>query len=168
MGGGLSGRCTVHVLRAKLFSPLSASLAPRSSVDDSIVASGSTWWSACDRSVDVGPAQTSARTRSPGSGGVARVPARMVAVAQLVRAPVCGTGGRGFETPRSPHASAEPGGPSLAALRVRLLFHLAAPLAQRQSNGLLIRRFWVRIPGGAPRSRRSVAVNTSTFVDRRT
>ena len=25
-------------------------------------------------------------------------------VAQLVRAPVCGTGGRGFETPRSPHA----------------------------------------------------------------
>src|SRR5262245_25096616 len=26
--------------------------------------------------------------------------------------------------------------------------HLA-PLAQRQSNGLLIRRFWVRIPGGA-------------------
>src|SRR3954447_12822603 len=27
-----------------------------------------------------------------------------------------------------------------------------APLAQRQSNGLLIRRFWVRNPGGAPRS----------------
>jgi hypothetical protein len=26
-----------------------------------------------------------------------------------------------------------------------------APLAQWQSNGLLIRRFWVRIPGGAPR-----------------
>ena len=25
-----------------------------------------------------------------------------------------------------------------------------APLAQRQSNGLLIHRFWVRIPGGAP------------------
>src|SRR5882757_8618949 len=25
-----------------------------------------------------------------------------------------------------------------------------APLAQRQSNGLLIRRFWVRNPGGAP------------------
>ena len=25
-----------------------------------------------------------------------------------------------------------------------------APLAQWQSNGLLIRRFWVRIPGGAP------------------
>ena len=24
-------------------------------------------------------------------------------VAQLVRAPVCGTGGRGFELPRSPH-----------------------------------------------------------------
>ena len=29
-----------------------------------------------------------------------------------------------------------------------------APLAQRQSNGLLIRRFWVRIPGGVPRHRR--------------
>ncbi len=27
----------------------------------------------------------------------------MAIVAQLVRAPVCGTGGRGFETPRSPH-----------------------------------------------------------------
>ena len=27
----------------------------------------------------------------------------------------------------------------------------AAPLAQRQSIGLLSRRFWVRIPGGAPR-----------------
>ena len=29
---------------------------------------------------------------------------------------------------------------------------IAAPLAQWQSNGLLIRRFWVRIPGGAPSS----------------
>ena len=27
----------------------------------------------------------------------------MAVVAQLVRAPVCGTGGRGFETPQSPH-----------------------------------------------------------------
>ncbi len=27
----------------------------------------------------------------------------MAIVAQLVRAPVCGTGGRGFETPLSPH-----------------------------------------------------------------
>lgn len=27
----------------------------------------------------------------------------MAGVAQLVRAPVCGTGGRGFETHRSPH-----------------------------------------------------------------
>ena len=27
----------------------------------------------------------------------------MVGVAQLVRAPGCGPGGRGFETPRSPH-----------------------------------------------------------------
>ena len=32
---------------------------------------------------------------------------------------------------------------------------LGAPLAQRQSNGLLIRRFWVRIPGGALRRPRS-------------
>ena len=28
---------------------------------------------------------------------------RMVGVAQLVRAPGCGPGGRGFESPRSPH-----------------------------------------------------------------
>ena len=27
----------------------------------------------------------------------------MVAVAQLVRAPVCGTGGRGFKSPQPPH-----------------------------------------------------------------
>ncbi len=27
----------------------------------------------------------------------------MVGVAQLVRAPVCGTGGRGFESPYPPH-----------------------------------------------------------------
>ena len=30
-------------------------------------------------------------------------PGYVAIVAQLVRAPVCGTGGRGFETPRSPH-----------------------------------------------------------------
>ena len=28
-------------------------------------------------------------------------------------------------------------------------YRVPAPLAQRQSNGLLIRRFWVQIPGGA-------------------
>ena|GEM_PF-1764578 len=32
-------------------------------------------------------------------------PGHVAIVAQLVRAPVCGTGGRGFETPRSPHFS---------------------------------------------------------------
>ncbi len=36
-----------------------------------------------------------------------------------------------------------------------------APLAQRQSNGLLIRRFWVRIPGGAPHHRSSDAAGSS-------
>ncbi len=36
-----------------------------------------------------------------------------------------------------------------------------APLAQWQSNGLLIRRFWVRIPGGA-RSRKSEAMSLSS------
>src|SRR5882757_9848181 len=35
-----------------------------------------------------------------------------------------------------------------------------APLAQRQSNGLLIRRFWVRNPGGAPRSTGSDGILT--------
>src|SRR5207302_10777677 len=57
-----------------------------------------------------------------------------VAVAQLVRAPGCGPGSRGFESPQPPQ---------------RLRSNGFAPLAQRQSNGLLIRRFWVRIPGGA-------------------
>ena len=39
----------------------------------------------------------------------------------------------------------------LSRLRVipRSSRHTKAPLAQWQSNGLLIRRFWVRIPGGA-------------------
>lgn len=32
------------------------------------------------------------------------LPENMVAVAQLVRALVCGTGGRGFETPQPPHS----------------------------------------------------------------
>ena len=36
-----------------------------------------------------------------------------------------------------------------------------APLAQRQSNGLLIRRFWVRIPGGAPLHGRSMSAPPS-------
>ena len=35
--------------------------------------------------------------------GVAQYKFVMVGVAQLVRAPGCGPGGRGFETPRSPH-----------------------------------------------------------------
>ena len=34
--------------------------------------------------------------------GVAQYKFVMVGVAQLVRAPGCGPGGRGFETPRSP------------------------------------------------------------------
>ena len=37
--------------------------------------------------------------------GVAQYKFVMVGVAQLVRAPGCGPGGRGFETPRSPQIS---------------------------------------------------------------
>ena len=65
------------------------------------------------------------------------------------RAPVCGTGGRGFEPRRSPQVAGggRPFVPYTAAAPSR---RSDAPLAQRQSNGLLIRRFWVRNPGGAP------------------
>ena len=37
-----------------------------------------------------------------------------------------------------------------------------APLAQRQSNGLLIRRFWVRNPGGAPQKSWSAIISAVT------
>src|SRR3712207_2955250 len=37
----------------------------------------------------------------------------------------------------------------ISGVQVPSVAPILAPLAQRQSNGLLIRRFWVRIPGGA-------------------
>ena len=75
------------------------------------------------------------------------------------RAPVCGTGCRGFESRRSPQG---PSGPRVVgrwcgSLHCRTA--TSAPLAQWQSNGLLIRRFRVRVPGGA-RSRRPSAADT--------
>jgi hypothetical protein len=65
------------------------------------------------------------------------------------RAPVCGTGGRGFEPRRSPQVAGG-GRPFVPYTAAAPLWRSDAPLAQRQSNGLLIRRFWVRNPGGAP------------------
>ncbi len=77
------------------------------------------------------------------------------------RASVCGTEGRGFEPRRSPEkvmCAARWGGTHHERIfcsiqrpeRVQSRGYIA-PLAQRQSNGLLIRRFWVRNPGGAPK-----------------
>ena len=63
------------------------------------------------------------QARAVAQGGLTLLPAcvsgplpgrfrgHMAIVAQLVRAPVCGTGGRGFETPRSPHLLPKPGQP---------------------------------------------------------
>jgi hypothetical protein len=45
----------------------------------------------------------------------ARAAGPMVGVAQLVRAPGCGPGCRGFESPRSPHGNCRSGGPARAA-----------------------------------------------------
>ncbi len=45
----------------------------------------------------------------------------MAGVAQLVRAPVCGTGGRGFETRHSPHKTLTMN--IFNALRITLLEH---------------------------------------------
>ncbi len=76
------------------------------------------------------------------------------------RAPGCGPGSRGFKSPRPPAceragASCQPSwrlAPArLAHCRNRLVWLLAgASSSIWQSNGLLIRRFWVRVPGGAP------------------
>ena len=46
-----------------------------------------------------------------------------------------------------------PGGASTVFASPGVVFEVHAPLAQRQSNGLLIRRFRVQIPGGAPDQR---------------
>ena len=75
---------------------------------------------------------------APGAGriGYRPDPRVVVAVAQSVRAPGCGPGGRGFDSPRSPKP--------LASLAAR------ASSSIWQSIGLLIRRFWVRVPGGVP------------------
>ena len=45
----------------------------------------------------------------------------------------------------------------LCAARFSWPTRAPAPLAQRQSNGLLIHRFWVRIPGGARKTRSNEA-----------
>ena len=84
----------------------------------------------------------------------------VVAVAQLVRAPGCGPGGRGFKSPRSPSflppfagraglRSPANGKDRCAGTSVVSRTLDGAPLAQWQSNGLLIRRLGVRIPRGA-------------------
>ena len=83
----------------------------------------------------------------------------MVAVVQLVERQFVVLRGRGFEPRRSPQSSSSGGTPVPAdAARVLASARGDAPLAQRQSNGLLIRRFWVRNPGGAQRSTRSDGV----------
>ena len=70
----------------------------------------------------------------------------MVGVAQVVRASGCGPEGRGFKSPRSPPVPGQLG----IELSLPTLPGLLPPLAQRQSSGLLIHWFWVRIPGGGP------------------
>ena len=74
----------------------------------------------------------------------------MVAVAQLVELQfvvlaVAGSSPVGHPGPSGHNVV----GRSWCSLHCRLA---TAPLAQWQSNGLLIRRFWVRLPGGAPQN----------------
>ncbi len=61
------------------------------------------------------------------------------------RASGCGPECRGFDSRRSPQCKQLGAVTPAPTLRAPV-----APLAQRQSNGLLIRRFRVRNPGGAP------------------
>ena len=49
----------------------------------------------------------------------------MVGVAQLVRAPVCGTGGRGFNPLRPPHSMRKKNTPNFSKKYVFLLVHLS-------------------------------------------
>ena len=74
----------------------------------------------------------------------------MVSVAQLVRAPDCGSGGRGFKSPRSPSASA--GRPPRAArcstYRTARDFARAASVAQLAEQGTLNPKVEGSIPSG--------------------
>jgi hypothetical protein len=82
--------------------------------------------------------------------GCGKMPAHLGGRSSIGRASGCGPEGRGFDPRRSPQAGALAGKRLANQGGSRLGFVVHAPLAQRQSNGLLIRRFWVRIPGGAP------------------
>jgi hypothetical protein len=65
-------------------------------------------------------------------------PNRMVIVAQLVRAPVCGSGGRGFETHLSPFKKS----PAVMQGFFRLyLSVLASPTSVNQSDWLNVGSF---------------------------
>ena len=79
------------------------------------------------------------RGRKGAGAPLLRFGANAVAVAQVVRAPGCGPGGWGFKSPRSPESL------RFAVARLR-----RASSSIWQSNGLLIRRFRVRVPGGPP------------------
>ena len=96
-------------------------------------------------------------------GGLCHTRGSLVAVAQLAERRDVAPEVAGSSPVGHPHV---PGDASTLLAGPGASLKEQAPLAQRQSNGLLIRRFWVQIPGGAP-GQTGLRAGVAGYSDRR-